>query len=96
MSFECTRCGICCKELVNCLFWVGGNLTWQQKQDLIEERAKYPSNDGGCDMLYMDEDTAHCVVRDFLSEELRDASCKSYPAVGEECIGGITRTEDAS
>ena len=94
MGFECLRCGACCKELVDCRFWVGGTMTYQQKQDLLVERATHPANDGGCSMYYMDGDTAHCVVRDFINDEIRDVNCKSYPPVGKECINGQLRTED--
>lgn len=93
MSFECKRCGRCCKELVRPDFWTGGKLTWEQKQALLKERKKYSLNDGGCTMLYYDDKgLACCLIYVFLDESLRDKNCKEYPKAGEKCLNGLEGT----
>ena len=81
-GFTCTQCGKCCQ--VDKDMWLGGDLTWQQKQDLLTERDKYPANKTGCKMLYFEQGLSHCLVVEQYSDK-RDCNCKNYP--GEElCV----------
>ncbi len=92
MGFECLRCGKCCEQEVDEIFWVGGRLSWEQKQELIAERKKHPVNKGGCSMLYFKKDAAYCLVTELLGEVKRDNLCKIYPKAGTRCLNGILRT----
>ena len=75
----CQRCGLCCtKSPKN--HWIDG-LTWQDKQDLLEERKKYPKAEG-CSMLYY-ADKAFCLVEVFLGKEKKSKVCSDYPKVGQ-------------
>ena len=94
MSFECSRCGRCCEQEVDETFWVGGRLSWEQKQELIAERKKYPAGKGGCSMLYFKKDVAYCLVREMFGEEIRDNLCKIYPKAGTRCLNGVLRTNE--
>jgi len=77
-DFICQRCGQCCKECGPNM-WIGGSLTWQEKQDLLKERKKYPVNKEGCAMLYFDKKLAHCLVLEVLGVDKREANCNLYP-----------------
>jgi len=100
MTFKCLRCGRCCVELAEAKDWVGGKLTWEQKQELIAERKKKPKNDkGGCDMVYFDkEDLAHCLVTEMFGADIKDNLCKIYPHKLDnnkkviKCLNGQIRT----
>lgn len=89
-DFECLRCGRCCQELVGKKMWVGGRLNWEQKQQLLKERKKYPPNDKGCEMLYFEPDgLATCLVYKMFGSEARDQNCIDYPKI--ECLNGQKR-----
>lgn len=89
-EFHCLRCGRCCQELVNRTMWVGGKLTWEQKQQLLKERKKYPPNDKGCEMLYFNnKKLATCLVYEMFGSEARDQNCIDYPKI--ECLNGQKR-----
>lgn len=92
-EFECSRCGRCCEVLSNSIEWVGGDLTWDEKQTLLAERAKHPANDKGCKMLYYDNGLAVCLVTEFFEGKRRDINCINYPknslCVREEIETGI-------
>ena len=89
-TFKCLRCGRCCRELVGKKMWVGGKLTWEQKQQLLKERKKYPPNDKGCEMLYFNnKKLATCLVYKMFGSEARDQNCIDYPKI--ECLNGQKR-----
>ena len=77
-TFVCSRCGNCCRELCPPDMWLGGNLTWQQKQDILEERKKYPQPQKGCAMLIPDGDKALCLVWKLYGKDAMDKNCQYY------------------
>lgn len=96
-DFVCDRCGLCCQKenledgrSIGKNVWVGGKLTWQQKQDLLEERKKYPPATG-CRMLYFDDELAHCLVQKFIGIEAKEKNCVDYP-LSEQCLREIKET----
>jgi len=83
-EFECQKCGKCCicvgGAKVNSDMWLGGSLTWNEKQQLITERKNYPPIEEGCAMLYFDEaGLAHCLVAELFGGDKRDINCINYP-----------------
>lgn len=84
-NIKCKKCGKCCQELVDKKMWVGGKLTWEQKQQLLEKRKKYLINDKGCEMLYFKGSKAHCLVTEMFGSNARDKSCIDYP-FDEKCL----------
>ena len=69
----CKRCGKCCKEDV----WLGSDLTWDEKQMLISERAKLPEA-SGCRMLYYKDDVAVCLIHELLGSNKKETVCQQY------------------
>lgn len=87
---KCKKCGLCCEENGNGSeldknLWIGGKLTWEQKQQLLEERKKYSTNEKGCAMLYFKGGKAHCLVAEMCGSDARDKNCIDYP-FGEKCL----------
>lgn len=96
-EFVCTRCGKCCEILVEEIFWVGGTLTWPQKNSqeldekgeptgVIHARKKYPPAEHGCAMQYYNDDgLATCIIYEKYGPEKRDKNCCDYPGA-ELCM----------
>lgn len=82
----CKRCGKCCQSpATNKNTWTGGKLTWEQKQQLLIERKKYPPNEKGCDMLIFEGEIASCLPHKLFGIEAKDSACTKYPD-GEKCL----------
>lgn len=84
-NHTCTRCGECCSPKADRDTWVGGDLTWEEKQSLLEERKKYPENEG-CKMLYWENDIAVCLFHTLGMEDKLDMGCKTYPEGDTLCL----------
>ena len=57
--------------------WLGSPLTWDEKQMLLEERKKYPPNDG-CLMLYFNNKVSQCLIHAILGADKKEANCQNY------------------
>lgn len=56
--------------------WVGGDLTWTEKQLLLESRKKYPVlRRKCCQMLYYIKGDAYCLVKEMFGEDKLDKNC---------------------
>ena len=78
-GFVCQRSGLCCQKLVRPQMWVGGNLTWEQKQNLLKERKRYPVNPEGCEMLYFEGKKAVCLIHKLYGFDVKPRQCREYP-----------------
>ena len=78
-DFTCSRCGKCCRAEASRDMWVGGKLTWKQKQDLLAERKKHPKAKEGCKMQYFKDGLSTCLVYEMYGSEKQDRNCVNYP-----------------
>ena len=77
-AFVCSRCGNCCRELCQPDMWLGGDLSWQEKQDLLTERKNYPPAEKGCAMLIPDKDKTLCLIWKMFGKDKIDKNCQDY------------------
>jgi len=96
-GFVCKCCGACCRELVKKegwrKVWVNNYPDRPRKNPhkkiedrILKERiAKYPPNDKGCEMLFLEGDKQLCFLHRYYKDR-KPKMCVDYPAEGKLCL----------
>ena len=95
----CNRCGKCCLTMVEPSFWETAGMFFiepslichkdvvekvaEKKQTLLDERKKYPANDGGCKMLIFENGIAACLIENLLGKDKKPKVCQEYNEDGK-------------